>query len=76
MAHTTTPVTTTPLPAVGILAMDLPADGPSILIREMPYGGDYIVAYDRNTWTRDLVEGYVHMYVGDYDLVEPPKAGA
>lgn len=76
MTQTPTPVTSTPLPAVGILTMDLPSDGRSIVIREMPYGGDFIVAYDRNTWTQDLVEGYIRMYVGEYQLIEAPKGGA
>lgn len=75
MAQPSTPVSTANLPAVGLCAVTLPADGPSIHILPMPDNG-HLVAYDKHTWTRDQIDGWVRLYVGgDYQLIEPAKGG-
>jgi hypothetical protein len=71
MAQLSMPVTST-LPAVGLCAVTF-KDGPSIRILEMEIG--CLVAYDRDTWTREQVEGLMQLRVGDFELVEPAKAG-
>lgn len=74
MAHASTSVTSA-LPLVGLCAVTLKT-GPSIRILDMPSLGGYIVAYDRDSWSRPLIERYVRMYLGDYELVEPATGGA
>lgn len=75
MAHASTSVSTTTLPLVGLIALTLPADGPSIRMQEMPDQG-YIVAYDRNTWTAEQVAGLMRIHLGDIELVQAPAGGA
>lgn len=75
MAHASTPVSTA-LPAVGLFPLNLPADGPTIQILEMVDVNSYLIAYDEATWTRDQIDGYIRMYLGDYQLVEAPEGGA
>lgn len=74
MAQASTSVTST-LPRVGLCAVTLPPNGPSIQTFEMPDNG-LLVAYDRGTWTREQIDGWVRIYFGDYELVQPAEGGA
>jgi uncharacterized protein (AIM24 family) len=74
MAHAITSVTST-LPRVGICAVTLPQDGPSIHVFQLD--GGHLIAYDRNTWKPEQIHGWAQMRFGDYELVQPaPEAGA
>lgn len=61
------------LPAVGICPVTF-RDGPTIRIYELD--GGHLVAYDKHTWPRELIDDYARMYFGDYELIEPAKDGA
>lgn len=73
MAHASMSVTSA-LPLVGLCAVTLPKTGPTIHM--LPMDSGLIVAYDKDTWTREQIDGWVRIYVGDYELVEPATAGA
>lgn len=67
---------TSALPVVGLCAVTLPADGPTINILKMPHNG-HIVAYDKHTWSRTQIEELMQLHFGDYELVQAaPEDGA
>ena len=70
MAQPSTSVTSA-LPKVGIFPTTFPADSPTIRILNMP-GNGHVVAYDRDTWTADQIDGLMRLRFGDYELVEAP----
>jgi hypothetical protein len=73
MAYATTSVSTV-LPRVGICAVTLPPDGPSIHLYELD--GGHLIAYDKNTWDAEQIHAWAQMRFGDYELVQPAKDGA
>lgn len=74
MAQLSTSVTTAELPRVGICAVTLPKTGPTIHMLNVD--GGTLVAYDRDTWTPAQIDGWVRIYLGDYELVEPATGRA
>lgn len=74
MAHATTSVTST-LPAVGLFPVAIPAGQPTIQVLEIEETNNFLIAYDRDTWTPEQIHGLAGLRFGAYETVDMPARG-